>query len=649
MASLEGELERLQQLLQKANSTSQHTDNSERHEDISPSRNHYTERPDPVSAISQCQPHQDPSNPMANLNYGKFKIGKFSYSRMSMRYSRRYGSYLPYRLGLALSNDLPKKMKTQVDVPRIQTYGWNMSGRHYLTPRNIPKPAILLSEQLARRLMDYYFENINPLFAILHREMFMKQFEAYLLDPGQKMCRLFMAILHALCALSMRFCEISDNEVFEDKLEEKLFDDAYDTFHAFTFEWESVEIVQGYLLLYLYVRSCHRQSSSWSVLGTAIRMVFGLGLMNNLHVRSDATDYEVLKQERVFWACLVMDRLFCVEAGRHFSFKKEDIFLDVPHEFVDDGWQTPISNALLRLCLSLNDLSYDRDLQLDTDIVKGTKNCLREWNDAMHTCGFDSDTELDAFKAFPAAMVGHLRLTYYHSLLFIHMRSVFGLVDLQWTTSQIDQQLYAYCVRGVVAVVTELDKLDQLKTSWWLQLSTMFYAGVVAGLLIYNQVMVTEMGQCLNKIIELLTEISKDGRFYMAKECEWSLKSINHIVYLKMTQARSVLDSAGIDHGPPAINRGHFSSMGKLDEEGNEIIPNAKQDSIVAGSGDSATTTPLNAWPFPGFSPGILSGVANDPLMSIEWFDNWNWDFQTENADFLSSVVPGAGFDLPPQ
>lgn len=632
----------------------------------------------------------EPSNPGDNIDYSNFKsAGSYRYQLMKMRYSRRYANYLPYRFGMALIDEMSEEEKKKVDVPRVQCYGWNMSGVHYIKPRQIPDPAILVTESVARSLLAYFFDNINPLYSILHKPMFMEQFDAYLLAPDKKECRLFMSILHVVCAITIRYCEICENRQYDAGLEERLFDDAHATLQAFSFEWESLEIIQGYLLLALYLRACHRQPSAWGVLGTAIRMTLGMGLMHKTQVNCYTSDYEILKYERVFWACFVLDRTFCIDYGRHFSFREDEITMPIPHYYVDDGWQTPISNALLRFCLSLSDLIYDRDLELNSDDLKNVKARLAAWNDAMQEFGLDSDTDLAAHPKLPASLVGHFRLHYYNSLFFIHMRSVYGLIGLQWDTPHIDRPLYIKCVKGVVSITHTLSKLHQLKTPWWLTLSNLYHAGCVALMLIYNQIAVRDMGAALTSIMALITEISNDGKFIMARECLWSLKTLNHMVCMKLGQTRALLPAAGIDHGTAIINRGNFSSMGVVDHQGNEQLhlsvdgekrkvdfgngngsgngsgndtiddgnrygEASQQQHQVVGSpelntnneplyplgilGPSSSSSTTAATGFEGtkgyegflYEAAMLNvspaDEANDPIMSLEWFDNWDWD-----------------------
>lgn len=571
--------------------------------------------------------------------------------KLKMRYSRRYANSLPMQLGSELIKDLPDFQKKQVSVPRLQHYGWNMSGVHYIRPRNIPSPGALIDESTGREYLSYFFENINPLYSILHKPMFLQQFDLYLLTPCYPECRLFLAIFHAVCAIVIRHKEICENAKIEPELEEKLFDDAYSTLKAFSFEWESVEVVQGFLLLATYLRGCHRQSSAWSVLGTAIRMALGMGLNHKVQ-GINLTDYELLKRQRVFWACFVLDRTFCIDIGRHFSLRENDMSIPIPKGYVDDGWQTQISSALMQFCLRLCDLVYDQNLNLNRYELKVIKSRLLAWNDSLDDIGLNSDTELNMFESLPAALVAHFRFSYYSSLFFIHMKTVFGLLGAASDSQLIDRELYVQCVKGVTNVASALDDSGQLKTPWWLTLNTLHYAGCIALLLIFHQTEVDEMGKQLEKIIALLTIIAEDGRFVMARECVWSLKTLNHMVHMRFSQTLEILRSIGLDHGSSLVNKGNFSAMGYLDRMGNEVFFVGNQDGTPEAS--SATTT-SNATPGSSSNDqptttapvdsAELSTIQNmlpggyDPTMSLMWFDNWDWDMDNTIADYFANPL----------
>lgn len=573
--------------------------------------------------------------------------------KLKMRYCRRYANSLPMKLGSELIKDLPDFQKKQVSVPRLQHYGWNMSGVHYIRPRYIPLPVALIDEATGREYLSYFFDNINPLYSILHKPMFLQQFDLYLLTPYKPECRLFLAIFHAVCAIVVRYKEICENAKIEPELEEKLFDDAYSTLKAFSFEWESVEVVQGFLLLATYLRACHRQSSAWSVLGTAIRMALGMGLNHKVHQGTNLTDYELLKRQRVFWACFVLDRTFCIDIGRHFSLRENDMSIPIPKGYVDDGWQTQISSALVQFCLRLCDLVYDRDLNLNSSELKVIKSRLLSWNDSLEDIGLNSDTELNRFESLPAALVAHFRLCYYCTLFFIHMKIVFGLIGVDGHSQLIDRNLYVQCVKGVTNVASALNDIGQLKTPWWLTLYSLHYAGCIALLLIFHQTEVDEMGEELEKIIALLTIIADDGRFIMAKECVWSLKTLNHMVHMRFSQTLDILRSIGLDHGSSLVNKGNFSAMGYLDRMGNEVLFVGNPDSTPEASSttptsnatplsslndqSSATTAPSDSAELSAFHNTLPGGY--DPTMSLMWFDNWDWDMDNTIDDYFANPL----------
>lgn len=613
----------------------------------------------------RCEDNQTISNPYNDdvLTYMEAFPDGAQGIRTKMRYTRRFARTLPFRFGHVLMKDLSEESKKQVKIPRIQYYGWNMSGGHYLSPRKIKPYPDLLPASVAQSLIEYFFDKINPLHAVLHRPMFMKQFEVFQKDPTKKECRLFSAILHVVCAIAMRFTEVSENRTFEFGLEEQLFDDGHSTLQAFAFEWESVEIIQGFLLMTMYLRTCHRQPSAWACLGTALRMCAGMGLMHKAPIELCVSEYDVLKRRRVFWACFVMDRTLCMECGRHFSIREDEMSVPIPYKYVEDGWQTPISHALITLCIALGDLVYDKDLNLNSEELDSIKTRLLNWNDTVKVQGFANDLDLDQFRDLSPGLVGQFRLTYYNSLFFIHMRAVYGLIGIQWDSTFVDRQLYVECVIGVTTVASSLQRLGALKSPWWLTLSTIYHAGCVALLLIYNQTAVELMSTELRKIISIIQDIADDGRFIMARECLWSLKTLNHMMHMKLSQTMVKLRDIGMDHGPATINKGNFTAMGVLDSNGNEVlsIENMQNDMLPMNNDQDQdqqqqqqqqqepqsmeqpekfpllfqAPPPMESTPKPAPS-------KNDPIMSLEWFDNWDWQMGSSMADYFATPMGGA-------
>ena len=71
-------------------------------------------------------------------------------------------------------------------------------------------------------------------------------------------------------------------------------------------------MIQGWLLITLYLRVTHRQTSCSHALGQAMDMVksMGLGFAHDNAKFYSSTAYERLKAKRIFWCVFTFDRVF---------------------------------------------------------------------------------------------------------------------------------------------------------------------------------------------------------------------------------------------------------------------------------------------------------------------------------------------------
>lgn len=554
--------------------------------------------------------------PSINLHSAESTQSKF-FKFLKFRYSRRYANFLPYRFGVSLYNQLPVDIQKKFTIPRLQGYGWNMSGGHYLKPRAIISTEDKFSPEFREELLHYFFENINPFYSILHEPMFEQQYNTFKVTTDKRECCLFMAILNVVCAIAIRFSEVADHKKYELGMEEQMFDDGFFIIQAFSFEWESIEICQGWLLITFYLRTCHRQSSSWYALGQAIRAVTALGLNNRTPFDSHMSEYEKVKRRNVFWACFVMDRALCIDCGRNFSFYQSNISIPIPESFIDDGWQSVLTFGFIKLGLTLKELENDPELLHPDENVRKMTQKLLDWNEFMKAYGLGDDDKI-ADVPFPIGLVAQYRLTYYSTIYYIHMRSVFNMIDGSLSNSHPDIKLLVGSIRGVNKVTDIMLEQKRLLTPWWLTLSALFHTGCLCLLFISNNIQASEMGAELGKVMNKVTIISKDDRFVMAKECLWSLKTLNHLLLLRMKQTEKTLKSLGIDHGEPSINKGNFFAMGYLDKNGNPKIPVMEDN-----SSSSTKSSPLHSLSSPAvtsvMSPEAQKGLATVSQSSIDY------------------------------
>lgn len=190
-----------------------------------------------------------------------------------------------------------------------------MSVGHYLKQRTLPPFDPLIDTVrdfcLCSWLIDFFLDRINPLFSFIHPKVFRNQYDNYMLIVSKEVpsesTRLFTSILYLIFAISIRFSEahpeipIDIKAKINPRLEEKLFDSAHEVISKLSFEWQSVELIQSWVLVTLYLRATHRQNSSFGSLGTAIRMCKGMSLNLNIVVEAPLKQYEVIKAKRIFW------------------------------------------------------------------------------------------------------------------------------------------------------------------------------------------------------------------------------------------------------------------------------------------------------------------------------------------------------------
>uniref|UniRef100_A0A060T9N2 ARAD1B00462p n=1 Tax=Blastobotrys adeninivorans TaxID=409370 RepID=A0A060T9N2_BLAAD len=576
------------------------------------------------------------------------------------RYCRKYHSIMLSRaFGRRLRNDLSSQGQAAATLPRIQCYGWNMSGMHYLRHRSVPPPTVYLEGPVETFLLQYYFDHINPMFAILHKPIFMKQYEAYRATSDRSQCRLFVAIMYVACALAMRFAEVHGTRQFRPGLEEELFSDGFSALQTYAFEWEAPDIVQGFLLATVYLRTCHRQSATWSALGQALRLAYGMGMMRR-GVFRPRTGYDKLKYERIFWSCYTMDRLFSLDLGRSPFFREEEITLPFPDDYVDDGWITPFAYGMLGLARVISKLPFDPVGGGETapTVFRAVYHDLLAWNANMDArFGLGSDVSLTGKSStLNPALTCHLRLHYHDTVMTVFQMTMFGMIGATHLEASVHSSDVEALVSAAVGTITAVETLERtegkLNTPWYLILMNVYNACVALQIASYAGY--ANLAPRITSAIRLVDTLAADGRFAMAKEAQWSLRSLNHSLLMKFRETVDGIHVAGTEHGDSDVNRRHFAAMGLYDLQGNVKSPeeSARTDTSSGTPGDHVQTPSQHGPPQHLQGPvGARSGenapyvtaseAALDPQNfysttnefwapqaqgSIEWLQDWDFD-----------------------
>lgn len=590
-------------------------------------------------------------------------------------YSRRYLMYVTNVLGRQLWDRLSPENQSQISsIPRIQGYGWNMSGVHYLKHSSVPPARVSLEPELEQYLLDYFLDHVNPLMAIIHKPVFIKQFHAYKNTKDKSECRLFMAIFYVACALAMRFSEIAGVRQYPRGLEEEVFMDGYQALQSFAFQWESFEIVQGLLLVALYLRTCHRQASTWAALGQAFRLAYALGLMRTGLYRR-RTGYELQKAERIFWCCYTMDRLCTIDTGRSRYFKDIEISHEQPTEYVDDGWLTPAAFGLIRLSIIIS--RFPIDMGIDHWLMKAglaesitnDLNALDEYMDHEFGLGSSADTTLapthpKAAGSMDPETVCQYRLIFYEVFSFMYQIPLFGMLELERKDLNTSLQDKEGILGTSKAIANCVDTLSQkhggrINSPWWsIMLSTYTASMMMLVLLNSGTFDKREVIPWLTKTKNIIDILADDGRYAMGKECQWALCSINHLLCMKLQEGHDMVKSLGIDHGDPEVNMRHFASLGLFQLQ-TQVNPNNGDtnstdisDTKEEHQHDQSPTPRLFTVQKPQYgSHRATNGNDNttaryqpqqsfdDPGLasSVGWFDGWTFDIESSVASYLDN------------
>ncbi|KAL6451733.1 STB4 Probable transcriptional regulatory protein STB4 [Candida maltosa Xu316] len=612
------------------------------------------------------------------------------------RFSRRHQNLLIVELCQSMYSNLSAESQKQVTLPRAQYFGWNMSGVNYVTSKDLPPLPELHGEYVDDdKLIKYFFEQINPLFAIIHEKVFKEQLAAYdkLLrdeimskdnDSKTNQTRLFSALLYLIFALAIRMSEMSKKtpDLSLIKLEERLFKYGYEVISILSFEWESFELIQGWLLITLYLRITHRQTSSGHALGSAITMTkaMGLGFDKDNDKFHTSTSYERLKAKRIFWCVFTFDRVFGLQTGRYCGISESDFTMSYPEldfvaETVKDDWLTLPALAMIhigRVANFVHTLATDNPPLAKYQQINAELINLHEW---FNLNGFRNYLFFNKHNTASSLIKSQVKLHYYDLVLCIHSKVLFNYIGRRIASHGLKVEMVIDACNGIIEVLDRINKAGLLYTPWYSNLLLLFNIGVNAITLLNGGVFVEQAREILKNAIRLLTILRKAPirndqnklvfreRFKMVRECMWALKMANRILTLRLQEDISALNNIGTDHGSSDVNRQYFSQLGISEEpiegssksssssntgktnEFNEVFEKQlhrntskkatekeKQKEVeVVDSPSSFSSDPAPLGLTSGDPVDSYSSVEIDKLLgNLQWFDQWT-DF---NLDF---------------
>lgn len=579
-----------------------------------------------LPALSQVPAPSDfATGPAPASPWQRFSPGKY-------RFHRRHQNLVPYYLGQALISSLPPALvqKYALRAPRLQFYGWNMSGGHYLKQGSTfgaPQGtawrwdlAVELQRQILEKCASFFFQHVNRFVSIVHEQAFWQQFRGGFLDGSDGKngsSDLFEAILNLIAAIALRFsysgagasvCEaLTAAEVtwldlhltrHGRHLEETLFERAYAVTTRLSFEWESFELIQAWLLAAVYLRTCHRQVSCWQALSRAVQMCNGMSLYLNRFPEKH-TAYDECRARNCYWACFVLDRLISFQMGRFPELAGPGPDMGSP-DTVADTWFSAESVALYKLAAIVTTCQrrYGQELTAAETQKLGAR--LDEWHG-----------DCEEVLADPDLCARQVLLTYLDVRIALEIRGLFQLLDVGSDTVRYALPLDAVTLVDLASRV--LDQFEAIVESglffrpWWLNLSLLFTCSVICLTLVQGGLQLARAQALLSRsfhiwhFIEGARPPNPPG---MARECLWCLKMLNHMFCQRLTTSAEQLESIiGVDPGDDSVNQNKFRQFGKVD------MNRANDDDAALLQSESDTISPADD--------------SNNLVAHLQWFDQW--------------------------
>lgn len=581
-----------------------------------------------------------------------------------------------------LYKSLSESSQAKVECPRTQYYGWNLSGCHYLRPETIPPFPEMpdFSEKRKEGLVNYFFREINPLYAILHESVFREQLHVFLslqsepLQQGNRTA-LFLAMLALVYTLSIRFEEFlkATGPLMDSlQIEESLFKYAFRVALIFSLEWESYEIIQCWLLATLYLRISHKQCSFSNTLSQGLNMVRLMGL-GRRDVRLDKPQtYENLKAKRIFFSAFCFDRTMGLQSGKFLFFNSNDVkrtfpLYDFEQQIENDEWITLPSLAMIHISrltfyIELFDPS-DRNAKnlamIEQDLVRlGTWLDINGFSEeAIQKAAYilSSGIEEEVHSRLMSATIrAQVKLYYCDLVMCIYGKLMFQFVSTDIVSSTPAKfSILLNAMESSLNTVKILDRAHQLYSPWYMTLATLISTGVYAAVFLSIGKFEAESRVILKDSINLMARLKDSAvydrngalvfreRFKMVGECMWVLKLVNHMMALKHEDALKSCEDIGIDHGPSDVNRHTFELLGVRGEKRlalDELVE--RQDSRTTKAGvedvslneakykvdadkDKDTFQDLEDEFRNTAQPDSTDFGMDDLLGNLQWFDQW--------------------------
>ncbi|PSN74071.1 hypothetical protein BS50DRAFT_566967 [Corynespora cassiicola Philippines] len=185
---------------------------------------------------------------------------------------------------------------------------------------------------LARRLEDAYFTHQWPSLPFIHRPTFLEHHFTPTMTSHQQVSHVSLFLTTMVLAIGSLDFKRQNPEYGNKHIE--LFRFATENYLHGLLKEDSIETVQGLLLVTQFAIHEQESTNAWLVSGQAVRAAVDLGLHREVP-SAGASLMSVEMRSRVFWSAYALDRNISITLGRPCAIREEDIDLALPQNLRD--------------------------------------------------------------------------------------------------------------------------------------------------------------------------------------------------------------------------------------------------------------------------------------------------------------------------
>lgn len=298
--------------------------------------------------------------------------------------------------------------------------------------------SVLPEKVQADILIGRYFECVDPVYPMIHRQTFYADYEHFWsMGPEEKLGvdAAFIALIFVMLALGTQFVTSTSSE--ERKQTAEFYASASNqALRMFSYlSTASIRSIQAMVLMTYFLINDNHASDGWAFAGILMRQAYAMGLHRDPNiVTPDATVFEKQKRRKVWQAVLLQDTFLTVLLSLPPSATHTDVSVE---DLLDDGSSIassdPTDTAYIRASWTLANLVQEticspRSLDLPicatarhkTKLVADFRAVYRSFPDVFRSWDQEGLTAMAKDNTRVVRQTLFLTSNYFHNLMLVH-------------------------------------------------------------------------------------------------------------------------------------------------------------------------------------------------------------------------------------